>query len=92
MGNRVKDKKLPSFIPGNKSFVDINAWRKTAKAKTQERMGIPDIGHTPIVNIQKQYEFDGLHIEELTWQLPYGRPTEAILLKPLMPKALCRAY
>jgi dienelactone hydrolase len=23
-----------------------------------------------------------LHIEELSWQLPYGRPTEAILLKP----------
>ncbi|MDB5261770.1 MAG: hypothetical protein JWQ14_1051, partial [Adhaeribacter sp.] len=32
--------------------------------------------------VKKQYTFDGLHIEELSWQLPYGRPTEAILLKP----------
>lgn len=78
--------KLPSLSFRNKSFVDINSWRKAAKSKLQERMGIPDIGHTPSVNIQKQYEFDGLHIEELTWQLPYGRPTEAILLKPLNAK------
>lgn len=78
--------KLPSLSFRNKSFVDINSWRKVAKSKLQERMGIPDIGHTPSVNIQKQYEFDGLHIEELTWQLPYGRPTEAILLKPLNAK------
>ena len=27
-----------------------------------------------------------MHIEELSWQLPYGRPTEAILLKPLNAK------
>ena len=78
--------KLPSLSFRNKSFIDINSWRKVAKSKLQERMSIPDIGHTPSVNIQKQYEFDGLHIEELTWQLPYGRPTEAILLKPLNAK------
>ncbi len=32
--------------------------------------------------LQAQYEFDGLHIEELIWQLPYGPPTAAIFLKP----------
>ena len=26
--------------------------------------------------------YDGLHIEHLTWQLPYGPPTEAVFLKP----------
>ena len=50
--------------------------------RTVERLAIPDIGNTPKVNINKQYEYDGLHIEELSWQLPYGRATEAILLKP----------
>jgi dienelactone hydrolase len=34
------------------------------------------------VTLKKQYTYDGLHIEELSWQLPYGRPTDAILLKP----------
>ena len=32
--------------------------------------------------MQRQYAYDGLHVEELTWQLPYGPPTAAILLKP----------
>jgi len=34
------------------------------------------------VTVKKQYTYDGLHIEELSWQLPYGRQTDAILLKP----------
>ena len=36
----------------------------------------------PSVSLNKQYVYDGLHIEELSWQLPYGRATEALLLKP----------
>jgi len=36
----------------------------------------------PKVKVSKQYTYDGLQVEELSWQLPYGRPTEAILLKP----------
>jgi dienelactone hydrolase len=36
----------------------------------------------PEVKVNKKYNYDGLQIEELSWQLPYGRPTEAILLKP----------
>jgi dienelactone hydrolase len=26
--------------------------------------------------------YDGLHVEKLSWQLPYGPPTEAVFLKP----------
>ncbi len=33
--------------------------------------------------LKKQYSYDGLHVEELSWQLPYGPATEAILLKPM---------
>ena len=51
-----------------------------------ERLAIPDIGRVPEVTLKKQYEYDGLHIEELSWQLPYGRATEAILLKPVNAK------
>ena len=32
---------------------------------------------------RRTYAYDGLQVEELAWQLPYGPPTEAILLKPL---------
>lgn len=75
--------KLPSLSYRRKEFSNVDAWRKTARSRLIERLGIPNIGGTPKVNINKQYTYDGLHIEELTWQLPYGRPTEAILLKPL---------
>jgi dienelactone hydrolase len=75
-------KELPSFSFRRKEFDDIEKWRKTARARAMERLAIPDIGGTPQVKVNRQYNFDGLHIEELTWQLPYGRPTEAILLKP----------
>jgi dienelactone hydrolase len=32
--------------------------------------------------MQEEHAYDGLHVEKLSWQLPYGPPTKAILLKP----------
>jgi len=61
---------------------DIESWRKKAKEQVQEYLGAPDIGTNPTVTVQEKYTYDGLDVEELSWQLPYGRPTEAILLKP----------
>jgi dienelactone hydrolase len=78
--------KLPSLSFRNKIYTNVNTWRKKAKDKLIERMAIPYLGSIPTVTVQKQYEYDGLHIEELVWQLPYGRPTEAIVLKPLNAK------
>lgn len=78
--------KLPSLSFRRKEWNDLDQWRKTAKQRLIERMGVPDIGGMPTVTVKKQYEYDGLHIEELTWQLPYGRPTEGILLKPAKAK------
>ena len=81
--NAANENKLPVFSFRRKEWSNLEAWRKAAKKCIVDRLAIPDIGGTPKVNIIKQYSYDGLHIEELTWQLPYGRPTEAILLKPL---------
>jgi len=76
------DKKIPSLSFRRKEFTDQGTWHKTALSRLQDRLAIPDIGKMPEVTVKKQYTFDGLHIEELTWKLPYGRPTDAILLKP----------
>jgi len=65
-----------------KQFKSLSAWRKKALAKTRELMAIQDLKWKPRVNVGSTYEFDGLHVEELTWQLPYGRPTEAVFVKP----------
>jgi dienelactone hydrolase len=84
--NAINANKLPSFSFRKNGWKDIESWRKSAKQRLTERLAIPDIGGMPKVTINKTHEYDGLHIEELSWQLPYGRPTEALLLKPLNAK------
>ncbi|MEZ4989502.1 MAG: hypothetical protein R2824_03795 [Saprospiraceae bacterium] len=63
-------------------FDDLDGWRKTAKEKVENCLAAPDIGGLPEVTVHRQYEYDGLEIEEISWQLPFGRPTEAVVLKP----------
>lgn len=36
----------------------------------------------PVVQVLATGTFDGLHVEQLRWQLAYGPPTDAVLLKP----------
>ena len=73
---------LPVFSFRRDDWKSIDKWRKAARDRLRARMAIPDIGAAPRVTVARQYSYDGLHIEELSWQLPYGRATEAILLKP----------
>jgi dienelactone hydrolase len=76
------ENKLPALSFRRKEWTDLNEWKKKALTRLQDRLAIPDIGTMPEVTVKKQYVYDGLHVEELTWKLPYGRPTDAILLKP----------
>jgi len=64
------------------TFTDLEAWRAKARARVYELLAQPDTGGVPEVTVHRQVEFDGLHIEELSWQLPYGPPTKAIYLRP----------
>ena len=80
------ENKLPDFSFRKNDWTDIEKWRSAARQRLEERLAIPEIGGTPEVKMIRQYDYDGLHIEELSWQLPYGRATEAILLKPLHAK------
>jgi dienelactone hydrolase len=75
-------KSLPSLSFRNDKFKNVKEWQKAAKKVAMDRMGIPVLGSTPAVTVKKKYTYDNLQIEELSWQLPYGRPTDAILLKP----------
>jgi dienelactone hydrolase len=84
--NSFNENKLPAFSFRRKEWASLETWRVAAKKHLTDRLVIPDIGKTPPVNVIRQYAYDGLHIEELNWQLPYGRPTAAILLKPLNAK------
>ena len=61
---------------------EFAARRAAAHARVLECMAPPPAG--PIVEpaVDRQYEYDGLEIEELSWAQPAGARTEAILLKP----------
>ncbi|MFK7848732.1 MAG: dienelactone hydrolase family protein [Rhodothermales bacterium] len=72
----------PALSFRSESWTDIEAWRTTARERLIACLAQPDIGTQPPVTVHGQYTYDGLHIEELSWQLPYGPPTEAVLLKP----------
>jgi len=63
-------------------FTDIGSWQPLARFQFRERLMQPGGAATPVARVLKQFEFDGLWIEHLQWQLPYGPPTEALFLKP----------
>ncbi len=63
-------------------FKDAAAWSRRARERFRTALLQPDSGPTPKAEVQHQFEFDGLAIEHLSWQLPYGPPTEALVLKP----------
>lgn len=63
-------------------FTDSGAWRPMARAQFRERLMQPGGALAPVPAVLRQFEFDGLSIEHLQWQLPFGPPTEALLLRP----------
>lgn len=73
--------------PGRLSFRtgkwdDINQWRETARRRVTECLAPVDLGGRPEVRVESRYRYDGLDIEVLSWQLPMGPRTQAVLLKP----------
>ena len=84
--NSINRDKLPAFPSGGKNG---QTWKHGGRLRKNGLLTVwlcRILVSVPKVNVIKQYAYDGLHIEELSWQLPYGRPTEAILLKPLNAK------
>ena len=83
--NGLIEKQLPAFSFRRSEWTEINKWRASAKQRVKERLAIPAVA-TPACKTMRSYEYDGLKIEELQWQLSYGRATDAILLKPAAAK------
>jgi dienelactone hydrolase len=80
MADLVKGLPLLSFR--RKEFRSLSAWRRKAAAKVLELLAQPYTGNTPKAKIHKKHLHDGLYIEELSWQLPYGPRTQAFFMKP----------
>ncbi len=69
-----------SFRTGNWKSVD--EWRQAGRKRVLECIAPVDLGGVPSVTVTGRTTYDGLDIEFLTWQLPMGPKTEAVLLKP----------
>ena len=71
-----------SFRNPRVAAAEIEAWRSRARERLRESLLQPATGSTPTAQLAHQFEYDGLHVEHLHWQLPFGPPTEAVVLKP----------
>lgn len=63
-------------------FRDVRTWQARARTRLFDALLMPDTGGVPKASTQHIYNFDGVAIEQLSWQLPYGPPTEALFLRP----------
>jgi dienelactone hydrolase len=63
-------------------FATVADWRAAARKRTWECIAPVDLGGIPEVRVDARRELDGLAVEQLSWQLPCGPRTEAVLLKP----------
>jgi dienelactone hydrolase len=75
-------RKPPLLSYRNPGWSDLNTWKKVALAKATELVSSPEIARNPVASVDKKYKYDGLDIEEISWQLPFGERTQAILVKP----------
>lgn len=69
-----------SLRSGN--WPDLAAWRVAARNRAWECIAPVDLGGKPEIKLESRHEFDGLSIERLSWQLPCGPRTQAVVLKP----------
>ena len=69
-----------SFRTGR--FTNVADWRTAARKRTWECIAPVDLGGVPEVRVDARRELGGLAVEQLSWQLPCGPRTEAVLLKP----------
>ncbi len=60
----------------------LEQWRQAARKRALECIAPVDLGGPPAVTVTGRTVYDGLDIEFLSWQLPAGPRTEAVLLKP----------
>src|SRR5262245_44799530 len=50
-------------------FTDPESWRAVARFQFRDRLMQPGGAATPVPSVLRQFEFDGLSIEHLRWQL-----------------------
>ena len=63
------------------TWATLDAWRHEARTRVRELMAGPEVV-APEARTLSVANLDGLRVEHLAWQLPYGPETRAVLLRP----------
>ena len=71
-----------TFSFRNSLWSTLGDWKIHARNCLTQLLHVPGGVHVKQVSTERSYAYEGLEIEELSWQLPYGPRTEAFLLKP----------
>jgi len=66
----------------NSRWADLEEWKKSAREALNGLLHGPREAFPSDIQVHRAATHDGLDIEELSWQLPYGPRTHACLLKP----------
>ena len=80
LADRRKDPGELSFR--HQQYSNVKTWKDKVLPRVKSYLGQPDLKRTPSPKVTASYPYDGLDIEELEWEWPYGHPTKAFLLKP----------
>ena len=75
-------KGIPAYSFRNDSWDSLGEWKIAGRKRLLDRMAMPALGPSPEVRTEEVLEFDSLHIEKLSWQLPYGGRTEGYFMRP----------
>jgi dienelactone hydrolase len=73
---------IPSHSFRKKEVTDLDSWRRNTRKLVADRMGTVDLGPIPEVTVHRSGTYDGVEFEEVSYQLPYGNRTRAVILKP----------
>lgn len=79
---------LPNPIAGFEDWPDAvrrhgkHPGHNTASARLAQALGVPAPIPAPPVTVHSTQVVDGVELQELGWELPYGPPTKGYLLKP----------
>ena len=73
--------RVPEYSFLNPAYKDVGKWREQARKVFESFVLAPELA-APKVALLWTKNYDGLQIEKLSWQLPFGGATEAYFLKP----------
>lgn len=66
----------------NGKWKDVREWQAAGRKRVSDCIRPVDLGERPEIRVDDRRVYDGLEIEHLSWQLPPGPRTEAVVLKP----------